>query len=626
MIKVFYALAAMVIGTFSASSAANGPIICNDSTIVLEKNGIYYELLRNSDGTFNYTANAVGWDDSLTELDIPDEVEIEFPKEEQEVPTRGLGDNWPSPGQGTTRKTTVIIWFTRPYYTRLIPGNPSNVEKILLGSNIKVNGTFSEFSKLKTINLPAKVEEIPDSMFMDCKSLTSITIPKTANRIGMYAFADCTNLTTVNFESNNTHYGWYYIEGFAFRKCSSLKSINLPTGSYIMEGAFDSCESLETVSIKDNINFGGNPFTRCPQLSDVKIDDPYYIVNNGLIYKENDCLIAAFPSTIKEVTIPYNVKSIGGSAFAYCSNLSEIYLPYQIERIDYNAFAYSGLKTIDTGDLYSFGDSYNYRFEGCDKLKKVYIGKNFKKFEASDFIKCNNLIEFIVDELNEKYESDNGLLYSGSRLVSCPGGLETAIVRDGTTSTSEYSFCESDRLTSVCLPNSLENIADLTFRGCTSLKSLVIPDQIWGIYSGTFSNCTNLESLTLGKAVSALRDYAFDGCGKLTSIHVLNPEPPRPYFSDEEDDIFPDFMFENTTVYVPQGSIDKYKSSSLWCRFKNIKESTASINEVMVDENRSGNMEIYNISGRKVSTSFEKLPAGIYIVRQGNSTKKVVVK
>lgn len=625
MIKAFYVFAAMLIGILSASSTVSGPIICNDSTIVLEKNGIYYELLRNSDGTFNYDVNAVGWDDSLTELDIPDEVELEFPKEEQEVLSRGLGDNWPTPGHGTTRKSRVIIWFTRTVLGRIIPNNPSNIEKVLLGSNIKVNGTFSEFSKLKTINLPAKVEEIPDSMFMGCKSLTSITIPNTANSIGMNAFADCTNLSTVNFESRDNNFSWFIIGPFAFRNCSSLQSINLPSHSYLLN-AFDSCENLKTVSIKNNIHLADNPFTRCPHLSDVNVDDPNYIVKDGLIYEEGGRLIAAFPSTIKNANIPSDVKSIGSQAFAYCSNLSQIYLPYQIEDIGYNAFAYSGLESIDTEVLYSFGDSYNYRFEGCDKLKKVYIGKNFNKLEASDFVKCNNLVEFIVDELNEKYESDNDLLYAGTRLVCCPGGLESVIIREGTTSTAEYSFCKSDRLTSVCLPNSLESIYDNSFRECTSLKSLVIPDQVMGIYSGTFCDCSSLETLTLGKAVRALRDYAFEGCDKLTSIHVLNPEPPSPYYSDEEDGIFPDFMFENTTVYVPNGSIDKYQSSSLWSRFKNIKESTASIDEAMIDENWSGNMEIYSISGIKLSTSFENLPQGLYIMRKGNASKKIYIK
>ena len=599
-----------------------------EEVMILEKDGIYYELLRGEDGKFNHNVNVVGFVSGKSELDIPGEIDLEFPKEDS-IPSRGIGDDWPTPGNGHTWTCKIITFFTIPTPGLLVnPGKPNSIYKILLGSNIKVNGTFSDYSNLRSINLPEKMEEIPDSMFFGCHSLTDIIIPSTVHSIGEGAFTDCTNLKNVSFEYDSSWQGGFGIHAFAFQRCSSLESIRLPANCHVQGRIFDSCEKLEYISFGADCQIYSNPFTRCSGLKSVVFspDDDYEVEDGLVLNKKTGRLCAAFPSTISKATIPAYVKTIGAQAFAYCSNLKNIFLPYQIENIEEQAFAFCGIESLDTEDLFDFGESdYSYRFEGCSELIKVRIGKNFNRLSPQDFKGCNNLREFVVSDENEKYEAENGILYAGSLLTCVPGGLETVTVREGTTSTNILSFCSNTNLISVNLPESLESVGDNSFQGCSALKSIEIPEKVTGIYSGTFCFCSGLEEVRL-KGVRKLRDWAFEGCNNLKSLYVYVPEPPEPYYSYEEDGIFPEVMFENTTVYVPDGSIDKYRASSLWNRFKTIKGFTASVEDIETETPENALTEVFNLSGTKVSEATANLPSGIYLVRQGTKVSKIIVR
>lgn len=600
---------------FAANDAENSDIV--------EKDGIFYQLSQDSSDPSEYTVNVVGWLDEMTELDIPDEVELEFPETQDEKLSRGYGDG-PEPGHGTTRRYTIITFFTRGY--NLVPHKTDNITKILLGSNIRINGTFSEYNKLKTLTLPSKVEEIPDSMFYGCSSLTDIIIPGTVHTIGAGAFCDCINLKNVTFEPNN-YYAGVIIYPDAFQRCSALTKIELPD-SNLYTGSFDSCENLTYVSCGDNSQIVGNPFTRCAKLTDFKFNNSSYDIRDGLICnKELGMLLAAYPSTIGKVAIPSYITKIGDYAFAYCTNLKNVQLSHFIESIGYNAFACSGIEEVNTQDMYKFGeDDYSYRFQNCEKLAKLRLGANFNQLVARDFLGCDNLTEITVDSDNEKYELKDGLLYSGTYLVLCPPGLSSVTLSESTTSTAQYAFAGNEKLTTLTLPQSIESLADYTFMNCSGLTSLVIPDKVRGIFRGTFCFCSNLESLTLGKSVNSFRDWAFDGCDRLVDLYVLNPEPPEAYFEREEDYIFTEFMLENTTVHVPEGSLDKYRASSLWSRFKKIQGISSALNEISNGDGADLSVvEVYSVSGVKVAESTENLPAGIYILRKGSNTTKIVI-
>ena len=76
--------------------------------------------------------------------------------------------------------------------------------------------------------------------FRDCSSLTSVNIPSSVTSIGMNAFRDCSSLTSVNIPSSVTSIGEW-----AFYYCSGLRSIYVYAETVPSIGfcAFEGCDS-----------------------------------------------------------------------------------------------------------------------------------------------------------------------------------------------------------------------------------------------------------------------------------------------------------------------------------------------------------------------------------------------
>jgi hypothetical protein len=84
--------------------------------------------------------------------------------------------------------------------------------------------------------------------------------------------------------------------------------------------------------------------------------------------------------------------------------------------------------------------------------------------------------------------------------------------------------------------------------------------------------------------------------------------------------------YSDATLYVPKGTVAKYKATDGWKNFKNIVEegTTTGIEDVEAidtDNKLDTSNAIYDINGKRLpAASLEELPSGLYIV----NGKKVV--
>jgi hypothetical protein len=100
------------------------------------------------------------------------------------------------------------------------------------------------------VDIPNSVSEISWFAFRGCSSLKSITIPNTVTKIGQYAFEGCSSLANIEIPNNVTE-----IERHAFENCISLSSINIPKSvTHIEENAFDG------IDFKSVFSFVEEPF------------------------------------------------------------------------------------------------------------------------------------------------------------------------------------------------------------------------------------------------------------------------------------------------------------------------------------------------------------------------------
>ena len=77
-------------------------------------------------------------------------------------------------------------------------------------------------------------------------------------------------------------------------------------------------------------------------------------------------------------------------------------------------------------------------------------------------------------------------------------------------------------LTSIELPNTLNEIANNAFENCTSLVSIEIPAFVKSITTNAFNGCTSLENVTFkaGTEIESIGDFAFYGNTSLENITI----------------------------------------------------------------------------------------------------------
>ena len=116
--------------------------------------------------------------------------------------------------------------------------------------------------------------------------------------------------------------------------------------------------------------------------------------------------------------------------------------------------------------------------------------------------------------------------------------------------------------------------------------------------------------------MTSIGGYAFDGCNLSEVISKIE----NPFSIDTST--FSDNTFYNATLYVPAGTIDKYKSTDGWKIFAIIKESAPS-GIINIENEGVNELQRYTLDGRVAKRSHN----GINIIQMNDgTTRKVVVK
>ena len=97
-------------------------------------------------------------------------------------------------------------------------------------------------------------------------------------------------------------------------------------------------------------------------------------------------------------------------------------------------------------------------------------------------------------------------------------GKEYTVTEIGTATSNAFRDCTA--LTTVTIPDTVEDIDDGAFRNCSSLSSIVIPDSVDEIGDQAFYGCTALSSVTLSKKLKEIDERTFAECPKLSKIVV----------------------------------------------------------------------------------------------------------
>ena len=155
--------------------------------------------------------------------------------------------------------------------------------------------------------------------------------------------------------------------------------------------------------------------------------------------------------------------------------------------------------------------------------------------------------------------------------IEC-SGLTSVTIGNSVTSIGNYAFECCSGLTSITIPNSVTSIGDGAFLGCSGLTSVTIGNSVTSIGEGAFYDCSGLTSVTIPNSVTSIGWAAFNGCDIPTVISLIeNPFTIEGKTSDRR--VFTQNTFNNATLYVPSGTIEKYKATDGWKDFVFIEEN-----------------------------------------------------
>ena len=151
------------------------------------------------------------------------------------------------------------------------------------------------------------------------------------------------------------------------------------------------------------------------------------------------------------------------------------------ENTTYNRAAFANCKTIK-----------GLRF--ADGSGVTWIGDHAFRF-------CTNLKT--IENIPSTLQDIQKWCFEGTALESVDlSNTNVTIMQDGV-------FYNNTSLTSIQLPNKLENFWDNAFYGCKALNNIVMPSTVVGIYNNVFEGCTSLSNVKLNEGCTTLGHHVF---------------------------------------------------------------------------------------------------------------------
>lgn len=365
--------------------------------------------------------------------------------------------------------------------------------------------------------------------------------------------------------------------------------------------------------------------------------------NHG-IYKNISVL--DIPANIKYGGKSYRVTAIGKESFHDLRSLRVVKIPNSITNIESRAFAQCFyLEKINIpNSVLSIGDG---AFCQCWPLTEIKIPASVAYIGNDAFYHCNSLTDVVVDDENEYYTSQEGVLFNKemTKLVYLPMGnertsydipntvktigfaavtncwnLTSITIPSSVTKIEDDAFGQSGDIQELNLPESIVSIGEWAFEYWELITTLKLPNKLKHLGFCAFSECDALEIIIIPESLSSIDEYIFSECYNVKSIYYNTQKPVETYIN-----IFEDNIYTNATLYVNESSLEAIKKTEPWCLFNKIETYDFSQSDISNIDNESKTVEIarYDLHGKQVSKEYK----GVIIIEYSNGSKcKTIAK
>ncbi len=344
--------------------------------------------------------------------------------------------------------------------------------------------------------------------FAKNKAVKTVELGANVTSIDSNAFWDCQNFTAFTVSAGSTHYkavdgilfDWGQYNLYCYPAGKTGESYTVPASvKTIGQSAFSYNKHLKEVTVPETVNaIGSMVFHGCTSIE--KLTLPFigkslnatsYDAEFAILY-EADTSGALVPESLKEVIITGG--KLSDNAFEGCRYIERITLPANDTEIPYYAFNYCiSLKYLafaDTVDeLEQLGEGHlviperitfiDYEaFRCCYGFEYIHIPASVESMDSNVFIECKSVKEFIVDEANAYFCSDEwGVLFTEDK--------------------SKLLFYPAARVWPYYnVPDEVKEIKNYAFYYCENLVNLYIPEAAETFYYSSIAACPGLTVCT----------------------------------------------------------------------------------------------------------------------------------
>ena len=207
---------------------------------------------------------------------------------------------------------------------------PQLVDLVLPKNLVTIESVaFSGNTLMDIPSLPETLESIGYGAFENCNMLSISVLPDNLNSIQSSAFRGCTSLRSIT-AGENVKFEDEWLMHFTFQDCTGLEFVDLSNTKMEIVGSctFGGCTNLTTVLLPETLTtLGGSVFSGTAIES---IDIPASVTEIGS---------KAFMGTqLRTINIPQGVQKIDRSTFANCPKLLSVSFPASMTSIGADVF------------------------------------------------------------------------------------------------------------------------------------------------------------------------------------------------------------------------------------------------------------------------------------------------
>lgn len=229
-------------------------------------------------------------------------------------------------------------------------------------------------------------------------------------------------------------------------------------------------------------------------------------------------------SNLTKLQLSNNLKTIGEWSFYLCTKIKKLDIPDNVKTISTDCFHdCSGIETVQIGKgVKSIGGN---AFVNCDSLKKV-IYNNESTAIASNGFNCKNWTEIEINDDSKTFKVIDNVLYSYdlSKIIKVPTGYKGNFeMIDSVENIGNWSFFGCTKLRKVKFGSNIKNIDVGSFWLCTSLEEVENLDKVKTIAVDAFHNCPKLNNVIINEDVNYIGGNAFVSCDELKTVIINSP-------------------------------------------------------------------------------------------------------